>query len=106
MVGTEHEAEFTGALLTSLNALFVALIAEDVDAVGAGNVVEYGAVEIFDAISLAAACGEEEVATDESSGSWTLYRAVYERLPGADLAVLTMSTCESSVSAEWSIATL
>ena len=46
MVGAEHGAERVRALLADLDALLVEVVAEDVDAVGAGQVVEHVAVEI------------------------------------------------------------
>ena len=46
MIGAEHRPERVGALLADLDALLVEVVAEDVDAVGAGEVVEHVAVEI------------------------------------------------------------
>ena len=48
MVGAEHGAERMGALLGLGDALLVEVVAEDVDAVGAGQVVEHIAVDIGD----------------------------------------------------------
>ena len=48
MVGTEHGPERMGALLGRGDALLVKIVAEDVDAVGAGQVVEHIAVDIGD----------------------------------------------------------
>jgi hypothetical protein len=46
MIGAEHGTERMGALLADLDAFLVEVVAEDVDAVGAGQVVELVAVEI------------------------------------------------------------
>ena len=48
VIGAEHRAERMGALLGLGDALLVEVVAEDVDAVGAGQVVEHVAVEIGD----------------------------------------------------------
>ena len=48
MIGTEHGAECMGALFGFRDALLVEVVAEDVDAVGAGQVVEHIAVDIGD----------------------------------------------------------
>ena len=48
MVGAEHGPERMRALLADLDALLVEIVAEDVDAVGTGQVVEHIAVEIGD----------------------------------------------------------
>ena len=46
MIGSEHGAERAGALFSLGDALLVEVVAEDVDAVGAGQVVEHIAVDI------------------------------------------------------------
>ena len=48
MVGAEHRAERARLLLGRRDAVLVEVVAEDVDAVGAGEVVEHVAVEIGD----------------------------------------------------------
>ena len=48
MIGAEHGAERVGALLGFRDALLVEIVAEDVDAVGAGQVVGHIAVDIGD----------------------------------------------------------
>ena len=48
MIGAEHGAERMGALFGFRDALLVEVVAEDVDAVGAGQVVEHIAVDIGD----------------------------------------------------------
>jgi len=46
MIGAEHGPERTRALLASLDAFLVEIVAEDIDAVGAGQIIEHVAVEI------------------------------------------------------------
>jgi hypothetical protein len=48
MIGAEHRAQRMGALFCRGDALPVKIIAEDVDAVGAGQVVEHIAIDIGD----------------------------------------------------------
>ena len=48
MVGAEHRSERMGARLADLDALFIEVVAEDVDAVGAGEVVKDVAVDVGD----------------------------------------------------------
>ena len=48
MIGAEHRAELAHALDAALDAVLVEVVAEQVDAVGAGEVVEAVAVEIGD----------------------------------------------------------
>ena len=48
MVGAEHRSQRVGALFCLGNAILVKIVAEDIDAVGAGQVVEDIAVEVGD----------------------------------------------------------
>jgi hypothetical protein len=48
MVGTEHRAERTGARFGLFDAFLVEIVAEDIDAIRAGQIVEDIAVDIGD----------------------------------------------------------
>jgi hypothetical protein len=46
MIGPEHRAERMGACLGPGNAFLVKVVAENIDAIRAGQIVEYVAVEV------------------------------------------------------------
>ena len=75
MIGAKHGPKRVGALLGILDALLIEVVAEDVDAVGAGEVVEHVAVEIGD--------GDPGRGLDEAAGTEILadQTAVLERHP-------------------------